>query len=301
VRSLAGFSLVFYQPAPERAATLPRGGWRLSTNLNYAAIEDEGQNAAARVELDGEILAWELRADYGVTDRFEVSLTLPVYYTTGGFMDGMIEDFHDLTGWGRSSSEEKDRWLHEIAIGGETVFDPDEDEFGLADVPIQVKYAILSEDEHPLALATRIGIELPTGSESRDLGNGGIDAGLGLLAEKSFEPVSLFASFDAMLYDRPSDLRSADVSLEDFGWVASFGGEWRPGRAWAIHAQFDAIANYVRGTSLSKLDDAQLIPSLGVSAALGERLRLRFAISEDLGHAATADVAFYLGLSWQVP
>ena len=301
LRSLAGLSLIFYQPAPERAATLPKGAWRLATNFNYASIEDDGENDEASVFLDGEILGWEVRADYGITDRLELSITIPTYYTTGGFLDRTIDEFHDLTGLSRSSSRDANQWTHEIAVGDETIFDPDDDRFGLADIPVQLKYAILTEHAYPLGLSVRAGLELPTGRESEDFGSGGLDLGLGVILEKSFDHLGFFSSFDYLVYERPSDFRSAGASLEDFIFAASWGAEWRPMDFWAIHAQFDVLGNYIRGTSLSKLEDAQLIPSLGLSFAVTDSLRLRLAASEDMSHAATADIAFFLGLSWQAP
>jgi len=301
LRSLAGLSLIFYQPAAERAATLARGRWRLSTNFNYAAIEDDGGNDDASVNLDGEILGWEVRADYGVTDRVEVSLTIPTYYTTGGFLDGVIEGFHDLTGLGRSSEEHRNQWNQEIVVDGKTLFDPGGNEFGLADIAVQLKGGILTEGKYPLGLSARVGLELPTGRESRDFGSGGFDLGLGLLVEKNFARIGLFGGFDYLLYQRPSDFRRAGASLEDFLYATSWGAEYRPGDWWAIHAQVDVLGNFIRGTGVSQLDEAQIIGSLGLSFAISDHLRWRLAVSEDFSLAATADIAFFSGLSWEIP
>ncbi len=299
LRSLAGLALIFHQPVGERATTLEAGRWRFSTHLHYAAIEDEGIVDEVSVMLDGELLRWELQSEFGISDRLQMTFTLPFVHTTGGFLDDIIDDFHSATGLERSGSEFRNAFVQRISRGDEVAYAVDENEFTISDLSIQFKYRVFSEDEAPVAVATRVSIELPTGNSQKSLGSGGVDAGIGVLLEKNWEKFSVFLSGDYLFYQRPNQFKAASLQLEDFVFASTASVEWRPRPWWALNVQVDYLSNAVRSTDVGELEQDQLTASLGLSVALSDHSTLRLAFTEDLTGAATADIAFYLGLIWE--
>ena len=299
LKALGGTGLIFYQPLAERATTLKEGEMQLGVNLHYAAINDDGVSPTASVDLDGEILRWETRFDYGVTDDLQLSIIVPFHHTTGGFLDSTIDKFHEITELPRTKTEGDNGFTHRIDIRGETVFDLNNDEFALGDIPVQLKWSVITEEEYPVSLALRIGVELPTGNEARSLGSGGIDAGLGFVLEKSFATTSLFLSADYVYLQRAGRFRDAGVDFEDFVFTTAVAAEWRPWDWLGMTAQLDVLTNVIAGTGVRELDDLQILGSLGMSFAVTERVRFRLGFSEDLTSAASADFAAFSGLTWR--
>lgn len=300
LRNLSGLAQIFYYPVAERARTLDRSEWRWSTNLFYASINEARQFTNSGFAMDGEILRVELRADYGITDALELSVTLPVHYTTSGFLDSVIEGFHDGTGLRRSTTRRDDQFAQRITAGGKHIFDVDEDTAGLADVPIQLKYAVLSEDEFPIAAAVRGGIELPTGNSARSFGSGGVDFDLGLLLEKNFQFVSLFAIGDLLFFQRPQKFRSSGAHVRLPAYSAAVGLEAGTRTWWAVHLQLDALSGAVRSTGLSLVEKTQVVGTIGVSFVPTEATRVRVSVSEDITNAVSSDVVIFTGLEMLV-
>src|SRR5207249_10722341 len=58
---------------------------------------------------------------------------------------------------------------------------------GRGDVPSVYSQRLVDESESAPAVLVRAGIELPTGSEPKGFGNGGVDLGGGALVEKSWD------------------------------------------------------------------------------------------------------------------
>src|SRR5437899_4953651 len=69
---------------------------------------------------------------------------------------------------------------------GRVVYTMEGNEIGFGDLPIVLTQRIQDETPTSPAISVRAGVELPTGSESRGFGNGKLDKGVGVLAERSW-------------------------------------------------------------------------------------------------------------------
>jgi hypothetical protein len=125
---------------------------------------------------------------YGATERWELSVEVPVLYRYRGFMDGPIQAVERAT-TGLSPARNavgKSPYVFNISRGGRTVASGREGAVGLGDSTVMSKYQLLSETALLPALSVRTALKLPTGDEGQFFGSGSPDVGFGLAAEKGF-------------------------------------------------------------------------------------------------------------------
>ena len=70
--------------------------------------------------IDAEIHELTFRGALGLCENFELSLEIPLRYTSGGILDNMIEEFHNIMGIGNANREdfEQNKFNFEFNLGG---------------------------------------------------------------------------------------------------------------------------------------------------------------------------------------
>ena len=71
---------------------------RLTGSIDLTSEFVDKQEANEAILLDGETQRYALRFDQALGARADWSLEVPLLHTGGGFMDGPIENWHDLFG-----------------------------------------------------------------------------------------------------------------------------------------------------------------------------------------------------------
>ncbi len=162
----------------------------------------------------------------------------------GGFSDGPIEAWHDLTGAfnferGLRARDQIDLSLSQA--GGPTAFDIHSSRLAFGDLVARTQLVLFeggyssgplpSDGELPpaRALSARFDLKLPTGALSRLGGSGGLDAGLGLagtaelftwLTGHALATVSAFSNWSSAIDLRPKPWHAS----AEFSLVAILGG-----------------------------------------------------------------------------
>lgn len=157
---------------PALGQTVPEapGAWRLSVDLTSEFVEKE--EGAEALLLDGETQRYALR--YAGTwggDRGDWNIELPLLHTGGGFLDGLIEDWHDvfsLPDGGRRDAP-RDRYRYVYVRDGVTLLDAQEGGTNLGDVQLGAGWALRP------GLMLRGLVKLPTGDED-ELAGGNLGA-----------------------------------------------------------------------------------------------------------------------------
>ena len=92
-------ALFFGHLAPDRARVLTPGTtmWRL--DFDYSNILRKSIAGQELLWLDAEYLRAELGASFGLPHDFEVGVAVPGFLYTGGFLDPVIDGFHNLLNW----------------------------------------------------------------------------------------------------------------------------------------------------------------------------------------------------------
>ncbi|MCC2658946.1 MAG: hypothetical protein K0Q76_4054 [Panacagrimonas sp.] len=144
------------QTAPETSGT-----WRVSVDLTSEyVLKEEGAEALL---LDGETQRYGLRyvGGWGEGDRGDWSIELPLLHGGGGFMDGIIEDWHDvfaLPDGGRDDAP-RDRYHYRYVRDGVVVLDAESGGTNLGDIELGAGWQLVR------GLMLRGIVKLPTGDE----------------------------------------------------------------------------------------------------------------------------------------
>jgi hypothetical protein len=297
----APLQLLFLQAPPDQARTLPRGASRirLSTSLTNTLLqEDQGPVAGI---IDMEMLRTQIDFSYGLSDRLELGLSLPLAYSSGGFMDAMILDAEQAFGNARKVREEESagQYHFDIRRHGRCIFGSDDHATGSGDLAVRLKTLIFPEGEWRPAAAARVGLKLPTGRSSQELGSGGTDMGVGLLLEKHFGPLGGYFNADAIF---PGSVNSDDPQMDTQTFYQTmFGLAYRLTPAFCANLQLGYTSRPFSGTGLSMLDRRIVDLLLGLTYYGTNGFFVQAGTMEDIFDSvdAGADISFFLNLGRQ--
>ncbi len=290
--------MIFGLPKAESGAITTKGTLDSSFLYfvtNHAISADSGDE---NIIWDGETAQYNLAFRYGFSDTVELGLDIPYIHHSGGYLDSMIRNFHDLFGMPNDRQEEfdKDQIHYQLQENEVTLFEMQDSKSGIGDIrlsaamPLMADY--LGEKRH---LALRSQIKLPTGDANYLLGSGGTDVSIGL----TYSDFQTLGNFDMVLSSHAGIiyLGEADVLTHKQENIAVYGGlsvDWLALDNLEIKAQLDMHSAFYNST-LDQLGSAvQLI--VGGTLYLPGDLLLDLGISEQLSTDATPDVGFYLHL-----
>lgn len=270
VRNFQPFQLLFLGMFGDRAIVIPKHNLDVRIELaNTATIFDEQSE-----EVDARVKAETLRTGvflrYGLTERLEVGIEIPLLYRHEGFMEGLIT-FAERATTGLSPAREalKDvGYAFNVTKGERTLFSGTEGAFGLGDITLISKYQILDQTSVVPALSLRLGVKLPTGDEDEVFSSGHPDVGLGLALEKKLATRWIF-------YVNINEVfPTGDVSgltLDPF-FSSIVGAEylWTPRLSLVL--QFDYYSTPYSGTGVNLLDRGVTELATGFSYELRNNL-----------------------------
>lgn len=188
VRNFQPFQQLVLNMPGDRAAVLKKGALDVRFELAQTASIFRDEVPQASVTMKFETLRSGLFLRYGATERWELSVEVPVLYRSRGFMDGPIKAVERAT-TGLSPARNalgQSSYLFNLSRGGQTVASGREGAVGLGDSTVMSKYQLLQETASTPAVSVRTALKLPTGNEGQFFGSGSPDVGIGLAAEKGF-------------------------------------------------------------------------------------------------------------------
>ncbi|MBK7643031.1 MAG: DUF3187 family protein [Planctomycetes bacterium] len=282
---------------PRRAATQRPGHVSLGIESAYSNMFQNGTgDGLQEVILDGEIWTNTLVTTVGISERADVELDLGLLYASNGFLDGLIEDYHHWFGFPGGGRDERPRDNYEMHadIGGRRVYQLTPYEFELLDTPLVFTERVVDEDERTPAIALRVGVDLPTGSQARGTGNGGWDWGAGLLAEKTLGRWSFTGALDWVDAKRPSSFVGSGVDVYD-GFDVQLGVEYRWNDELSLLTGLVLTPPATRQFTIKELDREVLGLDVGAAWDTGENSVLHAGFEEDLLSASGPDIVFFVG------
>jgi hypothetical protein len=201
VRNFAPAQMIFLGMEMERAELLIPRQWNLGLTLVESNSLQEDSNPDIRLWIDLETTSAFLSFDYGLMDRLEIGVEVPMVYRHGGFIDPFsfwIEDLASRVNPLRESVPDNQLTyyvrFHDVEILS------GEEGAGLGNILLQGKYRWISEgDWHPL-VSWRGVLKLPTGDRVDAFGSDTTDLGIGLLAEKKkIGPLILYGNLNEVV------------------------------------------------------------------------------------------------------
>lgn len=271
-------------------ATLMAGNCQASTRLRLSVsnISVEEATANESLLLDGETNRLELNHVYrlgNIAWLDSVSINIPFYNHSEGFMDGTIESWHDLTGLpeGKRINRPKDQLAYNYSSNGQALVSITDEQSGLGDMVVAVHRERLS-----------IALKLPTGDENKLTGSGGAELGawwsspLPQIGKSGFSmgAGATYIHDDKVISGRSNSYTGAFAATATYGLTDEFNlllsGNWQT--AW-----YDS--------EISTLGDLSGNISIGGYGYLGDGI-WSFRLTEDLPTETAPDVGLVFDYTW---
>jgi hypothetical protein len=300
-RTQEAIKLTYLFFRPRRATTQPVGTTDLTAQTAYSSLYQNGHGGSDDVVFDSELSHTSLSARRGVSPGTDVEIELGVTFATAGFMDSIIEDYHRFLGFPSEGRQNRPRNEYEMDVrhNGLLAYRLEPDEPGLSDVPIVVTHQFIPESDSSPAFSARAGIELPTGSESKGFGNGALDWGGGLLAEKSFDRWTATAAVDYVFTGTSDSFERAGITAHD-DLDVQFGLEYRWNDGLSLLLGTVLESPVTRDIPLKEIDGNILSIDIGASWDVGERSRFLVEFGEDAIARSGPDLTLMAAWTWSL-
>jgi len=278
-----GFPSVLPARLPAKGET----GFAATLNwANAAAVETEDRYTFT---VDGELRELRIRIEHSFGSRFAVMAELPWREVSGGSLDTVVEDWHQLLGLPNGSRVRlpRNELLIEYRQDDVLLLQLDREASGIADMPVAIGYQLATSDRR--ALAAWLSVKLPVGEADGFTGSGATDVALSLSGQSlPADRWELFGQFDAVWLGQ-SDVLGA--YQESFAWSALAGLTWNAWRALDLTVQLHANSSVFDVVATDFQGDAVVL-SFGGSYRTGGGWRFDLGVSEDLDVKASPDAAF---------
>ena len=281
-----------------RGAELPEAG-RTSFALGVEVASQFTQDTEGPEDaiIDVETTTTLLALEHGFSDTWSASVEIPVVSHDGGFLDELIDDYHDALGLpdgGRESRPRDEilvRWQDSSGVRRALTDGVTE----LGDVRIAFARALIREIDRVTAI--RLGIEVPTGDVDALTGNDGIDVSIAwhltdrrLLQEWGW---TLHATLGVLAQVDRDELYGGDG--ENFVGFGNLTVAWPLGDRWVLKGQFDAHTA-TADSRLRQVGGWSVGATLGLAVRLTDTLVFEGGFAEDLPPGSAPDIAFLFAL-----
>jgi Protein of unknown function (DUF3187) len=275
------------------AARLPgAGSGNIGATVNWSNVATTDTTDRSSYMLDGEVFEVRVQAGHALGERFAVQGQLAWRQLSGGSLDSLVENWHDLFGLPNGSRDNlpRDALRIEYRSGEQTLLLVDDDSSGLADLPLALGYQLTASDQG--AIAAWLTVKVPTGKAADLMGSGAVDAAFSLAGERQLsERWQLFGQVNLAWLGEGDVL--ADLQ-QDFAGSLLAGATWSARRSLELTAQLEAnTAVLDTGTNL---DGDAVVLTIGGRYRTDSGWVCDFGFSEDLQIDASPDIVFVLGV-----
>jgi len=290
--------LLFLQPMPDRADTLPKGHSCISLNTAITNTLLSQRSGDFTATLDMQTIRPSLEVNYGALARLELGLSLPVIHYYSGYMDATILHVEEMFGRPRSirDREEPNQFTYFVKKHDKAFIQATENTTGIGDLVLRAKGKIRDEGKFLPALSTRLAVKLPTGDEDLAFGTREFDWGLGILLQKDVtRRMTVYCNADVTFPGKAFD--DAEVSLREF-YTFMFGTEYRFTERFSALAQMNLITKPFQDTGLDMLDRRIIDLLIGLTYCTGSGIFIQTGGLEDIFDSteAGADFTFFVNV-----
>jgi len=282
------FPLFTHIAPPYLESALPEDSFSLSVSHSSVFMLKDSREWS--VQLDLEVTELSLRYRKIIPDLFELGVEVPVLDFSSGFMDGMLNNYHNSFGfpdYGRGSRPDN-KFLYELRKNGALIVKAGSGRAGIGDVRLTAKKLLLSGQP---AVSLKADIEFPTGDAARGFGSGGLDTGISLLIDKQLsEWVKVYCNLGAVF---PGDLKAdKTIRLRNFMYLGG-GIEATPWDKFSFVGQILFHGSPYPIMGIGVVDRTAALLSLGLRYS-GEGQLFEFSLTEDPNTAGAPDIIFSL-------
>ncbi len=291
VRNLSPVTQLYGMPRMS-GAEIVSGYIEATFNIEAANNFQSDLRAGTFAFFDGEtyVASYRLRGGWG--ERFEWGAELPWVVHTGGGLDGLVDEFHELFGLpdGERSLAPRGRLDYFIRSGPEVYADFSDSRRALGDVRGFLGYQVFADEAR--AFAIRGQVKLPTGNVEDLSGSEGLDVSLWGEYEHGFtlsQRTVRLTLGGGITYLGEGELAPEDQ--ESYMWIGHLGLQIPLHPRVEFHAQLDAHTAML-DTGNPLVADGGVLGTLGGRIGITKRLWMDVGIIEDLENESASDVVF---------
>jgi hypothetical protein len=278
-------------PLPARLPAANFG--RATLDLNWSNSADEDITGSHDFTIDAETQDLRLRLEYAFGADWAGLIELPWRHLSGGTLDGLIENWHDLFGLPNGARDQmpRDRLLIQYQQGDTLQLQVDDSASGIADVPVALGYQVKATDRN--ALAAWLTVDIPVGDSSGLLGSGATDVALSLAGQTQLaEHWQVFGQVDAVWLGQGDILPQYQQS---FAWAGLAGVSWNAWRRLDLTVQVYGNSR-IFDVSINGLSGDAVVLSYGGTWRTTGGWRFDFGMNEDIQVNASPDATFYFAV-----
>lgn len=279
-----------FAPPPVTSADFTGGHRPVAIDVDWGTFATQSTGLTERLTFDGEFVTATGRWQW-LRGGWRFGIDVPAVYQSGGTLDRLIDDFHQLFGLPEGDRPVQPIDELQISYADEqgTRFDVRGDDWGLGETHLHVGRALR---QSPTTFsAWRAHLKLPTGSTRRILGSGTVGAGVEWHALKRTQwrgrGLTWFGGAGVQWQDGSDILPDRAKRTAAFGHV---GGRLFLRPSLSAMVQFDVHTPYFR-SGLDGIENAYSMTFGGRwQRARGDAFE--FTMYEDIKPRSTPDVVF---------
>lgn len=294
----APIQLLFLQPIPGSAETLPKGqsSLRFNTTITNTLLSETSENYTGVVDMEMIRTSFELQ--YGVLPGVEVGISLPFVYSYSGFMDNIILDVEEFFNFTRTVRvyQEANKYEYYVKKNNKPFISGKGKRCsGMGDLVLRAKGKIWDEGRILPGLSARAALKVPTGEKDRALGSGEPDYGFGLLLQKNIKRLTAYLNTDVVFPGNAYE--EENVPITEF-YKAMLGAEYKVSSRFSILAQVNYLTRPFKNTGLMMLDKSIYDLLLGIHYLTKGGIFVQGGAIEDFNGSGNsgADITFFLNV-----
>jgi hypothetical protein len=297
VKNLSPVTGLLGLPSQRYAGTQSKSELGVALHSSVANIYVQDSNSREYLNLVGETLRFALDLRYGLAQHWDLQLEIPWLEQSGGNLDRLIDEWHDLWNMSDGGRSRVPRNLLDYQYA--STFAPgfllDDDSSGLGDITLALNYAFYRDDDSVAALA--MGYKFGVGDEDKFLGSGGDDQFLALRFSGSHLSDLPLRWHGQVGYLRAGDIDLLDGTQEQNLWFAGLSLDWIVAQNWSLLVQVDSNAAPT-DSGITALGDTAVTLSGGARWRFAPRWSVDASMVEDIGVETAPDAIFQISLRY---
>lgn len=297
VKNLSPVAGLLGLPSQRDARTTASGGVAVALHSSIASHYISDSSTSEFLNLDGETLRFALDMRYGLAENWDLQLEVPWLDHSGGDLDGLIDDWHDL--WGMSDGGRSDvpnDLLDYRYVTTEGGFGLQDNASGMGDITLSMNYAFYRDDK--AAASVSLGYKFGTGDEDDFTGSGTDDVFLALRLSGDHLSDLPLSWHGQVGYLRAGDSDLLDNYQEKNLWFAGVAMDWQFASKWSILLQLDSHAAPLDSNITGVGNDAYMA-TIGLRRRFVGNWVLDFSVIEDIAVETAPDVTFQASLAYR--
>ena len=296
-KNLSPVTGLFGLPSQRDARATPRGAFASALHASIASHYVNDAKGDELLNLDGETQRYALEIRYGLADSWDVQLEVPWVDQSGGDLDRLIDDWHDL--WGMSDGGRSDVPRDQLDyryLSPEGGFSLQDSASGIGDVSLSASWAFHSDEKAAASLV--LGYKFGTGDDEEFIGSGADDAFVALRFSGDHLSQLPLAWHAQVGYLRAGESDVVEGLQHRDLWFAGITMDWRVATRWSLLAQLDANRAPLDSEITGVGDDAVML-TVGTRWQFTPHWSAEISVIEDIRVETAPDVTFQAGLRYR--